>query len=150
MTINKILQDITHAHLATNAGTSMHHKLQQITITPESCSGAPELITRIKNNPLLSQIFSPDSQTEIPIAGTINGHFISRRIDRLLINNTNNTIIILDYKTDTNRNTNHQKYTHQINEYIQLLHAIYPNHKITGYILWTHDFSLEKLPPKQL
>ena len=84
-------------------------------------------------------------KTEVPIAGTINGRFISRRIDRLFTDDENKRVYVLDYKTDTDRAAFHDKYVEQINEYKTLLRDIYPNYEIRGYILWLHDFSVEEI-----
>ncbi len=148
--LHDILEKITQKHFATNTGTLIHNKLRHITITPKNHTGDQNLVSKIKQNQFLCHLFSSQSKTEVPIAGRINNRFISRRIDRLLVDNDAQKIIILDYKTDTNHNINHTKYTQQLNEYAQLLHAIYPTYNIEAYILWTNDFLLEKQPIKPL
>lgn len=136
---------------ATDAGTKMHLMLQSVFITSDSdATGDAALISKIRQVPGLSKLFSPQSKTEVPIAGTINNHFISRRIDRLLIDEANKTIHILDYKTDITPNDFRNKYITQINEYATLVRNIYPDYHIHAYILWTHNFSLEKLSIKPL
>ena len=149
-TLDNIIQMVSQTRFATEAGVAMHRNLQRVTIASDHCSGDSELVARIVKNKTLAQLFSPQSRTEVPIAGTINGHFVSRRLDRLLINNTEKTIMILDYKTDTAPDKYRTQYISQVYEYMQLLHAIYPNYTVHGYILWTHDFSLEKIPTKPL
>ena len=52
---------------------------------------------------------------------------------------------IIDYKTDVNRDTFYALYVAQVREYVMLLGMIYPEYKIDAYILWIHDFSLEKI-----
>ncbi len=149
-----ILHDIltTHKHNrhATETGTKTHARLQHIYIDGAHSTGDADLVAKIVANPKIAQLFTPASQTEVPIAGTINGNFISRRIDRLLIDNKTQTIHIMDYKTDINPNDFRNKYVTQITEYSTLLHQLYPNYKIYGYILWTRNFSLEKLAIKSL
>ena len=148
--LHKILQAHQHATHATNTGTQMHARLQHLFIDGTNTTGDKELVSKISENHEIAELFTPLSQTEVPIAGTINGKFISRRIDRLTIDSQQKLIKILDYKTDINRDTYHDMYIAQIREYASLLHALYPNHKIIGYILWTHDFSLEKVTIKPL
>ena len=128
----------------------MHARLQSVFIGANKSTGDADLIAKISAQPEIAKLFAPTSQTEVPIAGTINNKFISRRIDRLLIDDTNKTIHILDYKTDVNPAEFRHKYIMQINEYVTLLHQMYPSYTICGYILWTHNFSLEKLPIKPL
>ena len=144
--LNKILSDREHVACATKTGTETHHLLQRVIIDGDTCVGNTDLVSKIKNNPELLAFFTKESKTEVPIAGFISGCFISRRIDRLVIDTTAQTIMILDYKTDINKEQFYSKYIAQIREYTTLLRAMYPDYVITGYILWTHDFSLEKLP----
>ena len=146
-TLNNLLNNIKQKQISTDTGTKIHTVLQQITIDDNGIkSGNIEYIKKIEQTPNLKKFFSSDSKTELPIAGTINEKFISRRIDRILINHEAKTIDILDYKSDITHDKYYIKYKSQIKEYIQLFQQIYPNYQINGYILWTHDFLLEKLP----
>lgn len=149
-TLNELLKQQENVKHATDTGTRMHNMLQRIIIDDNCISGDNILIQKIKNIPQLSVMFNCDSRTEAPIAGTINNRFISRRIDRLNINHNNKHIDILDYKTDVNHEIFYTKYIEQIREYAQLLRAIYTDYSISGYILWTHDFSLEKIDIKHV
>ena len=126
----------------------MHARLQHVYTDSTNSIGDTELLAKISATPEIAKLFAPASQTEVPIAGTINGRFISRRIDRLLIDHATKTIKILDYKTDTNPDLRKNAYIAQINEYAQLLRAIYPTYTIFGYILWTHNFLLENIHVK--
>ncbi len=144
-TLHNILNATQHTTHATDTGTKIHARLQQIVIDGDKHTGNETIIQKIITNPQITAFFTPESKTELPIAGTINNRFISRRIDRLLINNITKTIQILDYKSDISHDRFYTKYIAQIKEYAELLHKIYPDHKITGHILWTHDFSLEQI-----
>ena len=143
--LRDIISQMKHTKIATDTGKKMHVKMQQIVIDSTFCHGDNELCEKISQHPELTRFFAQESKTEAPIAGYINGQFISRRIDRLIIDDANKTIDILDYKTDTNKNEFIDKYTTQINEYATLLRDIYPQHTIHGYILWLHDFELTKI-----
>lgn len=143
--LHNIISEQEHTAHATNAGKKMHALLGRIKISSNSATGAPELINKIQNQPDLSELFSDKSQIEVPIAGTVKGRFISRRIDRLLIDHNNKTIKILDYKTDLNPEVYKQKYIAQLSEYAVLLRTLYPTYKISTYILWTHNFLLENI-----
>lgn len=149
-TLHKILSAHDGVKFASEHGTQTHVRLQHIIIDGEKIHGDAELARTIAAIPELRKFFSPASRTEVPIAGTINGRFISRRIDRLLIDNATKSILILDYKTDVDCTAFRDKYVIQLREYATLLRAIYPDYKISAYILWTHDFLLEKLPIKPL
>ncbi len=144
-TLHDILNQCERTRFATDAGTQMHKRLQRVTIDDNETSGDPDLIARISAKPELLPFFCASAKTEVPIAGTIKGRFISRRIDRLVVDASSKTLSVMDYKTDIDKTINRDKYIAQVCEYIALLHAVYPDYAIKGYILWTHDFSLEKI-----
>jgi hypothetical protein len=144
-TLNDILKTKTQTKQATDTGTKTHLLLQHIVIDNDIEQGNETIVKKIKQNPVLIQFFNKDSKTEVPIAGTINRKFISRRIDRLNINKNKKHIDIIDYKTDTNPEVYRALYITQVREYTQLLKATHPDFTISTYILWTHDFSLEKI-----
>lgn len=139
-TVCDFLTQIQSEKFATNAGKNMHERLR-IASTDDSC----ELAQHILATPGLAEYFTQSAKTEVPIAGTIRGKFISRRIDRLVIDHDTKTIKILDYKTDIDRKSRRTKYIFQLREYQELLHAIYPDFKIFAAILWTHDWTLESI-----
>ena len=141
------LRDLLENHdrrtFATNTGTRTHARMQHVTIDGVHESGDAELIRGIKSCPGLAEYFSAQSRTEVPVAGYINGRFISRRIDRMHINPATKTITVLDYKTDSDKSAFHDKYVAQLNEYRALLRKIYPDHTISCRILWIHDWTVE-------
>lgn len=147
-TLNKILADKNSAKHATDSGTKMHKMLQCVVIDDDTEIGNNNLISQIKKHPDLIRFFNKTARTEVPIAGTINGRFVSRRIDRLCIDNTCKHIDIIDYKTDINHETFYAMYVSQVREYYVLLKSLYPEYQIDTYILWTHDFLLEKIAVK--
>ena len=149
-TLHSILSAHDGIKHATAHGTKTHARLQHVEIDGENIRGDGDLIKSIRANPALLPFFGPNSKSEVPIAGTINNRFVSRRIDRLVVDHATKAIKILDYKTDTERTTFHDKYVVQLREYATLLRAIYPDYTITAHILWTYDFSLENIPVKQL
>ncbi|MCL2758574.1 MAG: hypothetical protein FWE64_04665 [Alphaproteobacteria bacterium] len=127
--MSKILETLNarkKQKFATGRGTAIHKKLQH------APPGLPEL----------AQFFDKNSRAEVPIAGNIGGKFISRRIDRLCV--TKDAAEFLDYKTDTDKNARRAAYTAQMREYSALISMIYPGRKVSGYILWLHDWTLEK------
>ena len=143
--LTEFLTSAKNKEFATNTGTHMHALLQRVVIDTDCEKGDTDIITTIKNCPDLLPFFVKSAQTEAPIAGNIRGHFVSRRIDRLLINHNTKTIDFIDYKTDTDKNTYIEQYKYQLKEYAELLHSAYPGYKINGYILWLHDWSLNKI-----
>jgi len=142
----KFLTTTLNNKYATQSGTATHRLLRHVVIDDVfGDTGSPEIIAQIKQTPNLIRYFSKDAKTEVPIAGIINGTFISRRIDRLLIEDLTKTIYFIDYKTDINKTALIEKYKKQLGEYAQLLKSVYPNYKILGFVLWTHDWCLEQI-----
>ena len=147
-TLKDFLIGAKNKEFATKSGTNIHTKMRHIVVHGgERSVGDHDIVEIIKNRTDLLPFFVATNfpQTEVPIAGYINNTFVSRRIDRLLINHKSKTIDFMDYKTDINKNEFVEKYKKQLNEYAQLLHSAYPDYKISGYILWIHDWVLTQL-----
>ncbi len=137
------VSNIESSQYATAMGRNIHAKLQKIMLLPIP-TGDADLIAKIENaGNELKSFFMENSKTEVPIAGFIDGKFLSRRIDRLVIDEQNKIIRILDYKTDINTAQFREKYIIKMGEYIKLMQKICPGYKIDGYILWLHDWTLE-------
>jgi len=143
--LTDFLTNAKNKDFAVQSGTQMHARLQHTIVDGEHTTGDTDTIKIIQSRPDLLPFFTANAQTEVPIAGNIHGHFISRRIDRLIINHKTKTIDFIDYKTDANKNTFVDKYKFQLNEYAQLLRSACPGYKINGYILWLHDWTLDKI-----
>jgi ATP-dependent exoDNAse (exonuclease V) beta subunit len=131
--------------LATDAGSSMHSKMQKIVIDGGVEKGDKDLIDKIKSHPKLLPYFTKNARTEVPIAGKIDEKVISRRIDRMLVSHTDKSVVFIDYKTDANKNIFRGKHMKQMSEYSQLLKNVYPDYSIRGLILWLHDFTIEEI-----
>ncbi len=147
MTINlrEILQKNSERKFATDAGNAMHARLQRVMIDGVQTRGDADLVAQIQARPELIKFFAPTSRTEVPIAGHINGIFISRRIDRMIIDDVTRTVTIMDYKTDISKTALHEKYIAQLNEYATLVREIYPEYMVHCVLLWTHDWTTEEI-----
>ena len=149
--LTEILAEKEKIKRAVACGTAVHAQLQHVTLdingTSSNDHGNADLIEKIRKNLEIARFFTAGAgttiRTEVPIAGMVNGRFISRRIDRMIIKD--NIIEFLDYKTDADKTLRHDKYAAQIGEYAVLLRAAYPGREIHGHILWTHDWELEKV-----
>ena len=147
--MNEIICDLLaveeRAAFATASGSEMHLRLQRVSLDAPY-SGDAELRDRIISfGKDLVRFFRAPARAELPVAGYINGRFISRRMDRVIIDNIAHTVDILDYKTDIDRTSRRDKYMAQVGEYITLMRRIYPDYAVCGYILWLHDWTLEKV-----
>ena len=144
---NKLLSLINNenrASIAVETGNAMHALLQKV-FYPCNDGCDTEILEKISKTPELCEYMGKLSKTEVPIAGFVNGVFISRRIDRLYVNPQTKKVVVLDYKTDINRELYFKKYTEQLREYHDLLKQVYPDFNIQCKILWTHDFTLENV-----
>lgn len=139
--LRDFLDDVNRRNIATAYGTDFHNRLQNIRLD----NTGDELVQRILANPDLSRLFDELSKPEVPVAGHIDNKFVSRRIDRLRIDTAAKTIEILDYKTDINHDARRMHYVAQLGEYKNLMRQIYPDFNISCFILWTHDWVLERI-----
>ncbi len=130
---------------ATAAGTVMHQKLCRVFIGAGGVSGDADLVCEISSRPELHEFFSDVSMTEVPIAGTVGGRFVSRRIDRLVVNHDKKTVFFLDYKTGVDNQRFYTNYLKQMSEYTKLLQKIYPSYSVRGFILWIHNWTLQEI-----
>lgn len=143
--LKDILFQIDQREFATKTGYERHLKMQKIVIENDVLQGDTSICAEIASRPELLKFFGSNSKTEVPIAGYINDRFISRRIDRLVIDDKEHNVYVMDYKTDTDKAVFREKYNKQLNEYAALLKSIYPECKVFCYILWLNDFTLEKI-----
>jgi ATP-dependent exoDNAse (exonuclease V) beta subunit len=134
----EFLAEKSREKFATERGTDIHRQLQFLLLDDDN-----KIAKKIKSNSDLSKFWGQGSRAEVPIAGTINGKFYSKRIDRLVFG-ANKEILFLDYKTDTNR-ARLGEYEKTMKIYASLLHFAFPKYKIIGFILWLNNWNLEKI-----
>ena len=145
-TLKSFLTGVNNKIFATRQGRQMHNLLQYVVVDKTvGNQGNSDIVEIIKNKSDLLPFFVSNAKTEVPIAGKVNGCFISRRLDRLLINHDTKTIDFIDYKTDINKEEFIEKYKKQLKEYADLLRSAYPGYKINGYVLWINDWSLNQV-----
>lgn len=90
-------------------------------------------------HPDFRALFGPGSLAEVPVVGLIEGQALSGRIDRLVV--TGDEVIIIDYKTNRPPSRDVASvppaYLAQLAAYRQALAAVYPDHRIRSFLLWT-------------
>lgn len=143
--LEQILSAKTHQEHATATGRAVHAKMSHVFYAQNGWVGDKDIIKKLSDVSDMCELFGPLSRTEVPIAGYINGKFISRRIDRLYINHDTKSIVVLDYKTDLDKKLFYKKYIEQLTEYCALLTQIYHGYHIECKILWLNDFTLENI-----
>ena len=143
--LKEFLDEFDAKTYATSAGKQAHEKLRLIRVLDDCVKVDCELKNQIKSVDGLASFFTENARTEVPVAGIINGYFVSRRIDRLVVDDEKKIVRILDYKTDVDKTVFRENYIAQLGEYEKLMHQIYPKYKIEKYILWLHDWVLEQV-----
>lgn len=144
--LQQIVNSQEQQQCAMRAGVAVHQRLGRVCFYPDgSATGNADIVSKLRLNPELVEIMGILSKPEVPIAGFVKGKFISRRIDRLYVNTDTKTVIILDYKTDKDKEQYYTKYTEQLKEYREILKMIYRHFCIQCKILWINDFTLENI-----
>ena len=139
--LRDILTKYNKDQYAINTGSEMHKKMRFVNML----NAEDEVVIQIKKHPELAKFFLPNAKTEVPLAAKINGKYISRRVDRMVVDDDNKIVHILDYKTDVDKNAFRANYVAQVKEYVDIVKKIYPKYTVYGYILWLHDWTLDKL-----
>ena len=124
-TLRELLTEYDNKKYATDAGVLMHKKMRFVNMLDTES----DIVKQIKTHPDLEMFFVSNALTEVPVAAVINDKFISRRIDRMIIDDKNCVIHILDYKTDVDKSAFHLSYVAQVREYMTIVGKIYPKYK---------------------
>ncbi len=144
-TLRGILKEYDNTKYATENGSVTHGKMRAVRMENGTLVGDTDIIKNINKRPELLMFFDENARVEVPIAAVINGKFISRRIDRMVVDDKNKVVHILDYKTDIDKDAFYTNYVAQVREYVSIIKKIYPKYAVCGYILWLHDWSLESI-----
>lgn len=103
----------------------------------------------ILNHPDYSVIFGTGSQAEVPLTGMVGDKLLSGQIDRLLVDQAQKKIWIIDYKTNRPPPLEEKDvpeiYRNQMRSYKQALTEIYPDYNIVCLLLWTDGARLTEL-----
>lgn len=103
-----------------------------------------EMINKFLSSEQFENLFLGEIKCEVPIIGEINNQMVNARIDLLVI--TENSILIIDYKTDkVAPNKISSEYSQQLKIYEKLIKNLYPNHQIRSAILWLESLRLDML-----
>ena len=144
--LTALMNDKLRQDYAIESGVAMHVRMQNIFFDANgNASGDADIVAKISNNKELVEYMGLLSRTEVPIAGYIGERFVSCRVDRLYLNEQTKQIVVIDYKTDTDKERFRRKYIDQLTEYYKLLCDAYPEFTVRGFILWTNDFTLENV-----
>ncbi|MDA7705696.1 double-strand break repair helicase AddA, partial [Rickettsiales bacterium] len=96
-------------------------------------------IKNIVQNDDFQFIFNKNTKSEVAISAKIDGKIVSGQIDLLIFDE--DKIIIIDYKTNINKNIS--LYREQLNLYRKIIAKIYPDKNILTAIIWTYYGQIE-------
>lgn len=106
----------------------------------------------VLRHPALVELFGPDSEAEVPLAGVVNGRAIAGQVDRLVV--TARKVMVADFKS--NRPPPLQPanvaraYLQQMAQYLALLRRIYPDRQAEAVLVWTDGPLVMPLPDELL
>ena len=89
----------------------------------------------VLNDPRFAPLFGPGSRAEAAIVGRIAGRDMSGRVDRLVVTETE--ISVIDYKTGPVPEAPPPPYIRQMAAYRALLSKLYGDRPVRCYLLWT-------------
>ena len=112
-------------------------------------------VLSVLEHPDYALLFGPDSRAEVPIAGRIpvkpasgDDIVISGQVDRLVV--AAREVLIVDYKTNRPAAPSVDRvaplYVRQLAAYRLALAALFPEHEVRAYLLWTDGPDLMEIP----
>lgn len=133
------------------------HYLSQASqgLTDEEQTEIEGAVFSVLEHPEFSTLFGPDSRAEVPIAGRLtvkptsgDDIVISGQVDRLVVGARE--VLIVDYKTNRPAAPSVDQvaplYVRQLAAYRLALAALFPEHQIRAYLLWTDGPDLMEIP----
>lgn len=135
--IHKLLEILPNVEESLRERASLHF-LEKEGLPGDIAIGMIESVQRVFE--AYPDLFTPQSQGEVPVMGMLGDALLSGQIDRLIIHEDH--ILLIDYKTHTQvpkgLNDIPKSYIKQMAIYQAALTQIYPHHSISCGILWTH------------
>ncbi len=99
-----------------------------------------------------ADMFAPDALTEAPIAGVVNGVVVSGTVDRLVV--TESQVTVIDFKTGRriprSAGAIPEQHVRQMAAYVGVLEAIFPGRRIEGVLLYSEGPVVHRLEPEWL
>lgn len=101
-------------------------------------------------DPRFAPLFGPQSRAEVPIIGLAGARLISGQVDRLVL--TEDQVWIVDYKTNRPPPVKNadvpRAYRSQMEAYRIVLQALYPQHTVRCFLLWTYAGRVMEILPE--
>lgn len=103
-------------------------------------------------HPDFAEVFGTNALAEVPLAATVSGQVIAGTADRLLVTETD--VTVLDFKTTRRPPTTFEEIPEatlrQMAAYVAALEVIYPDRRVRAAVLYTQTPSLVVLPPETM
>ena len=103
------------------------------------------------HNPVLSFVFGPLSKGEVAIGGSYKDTFVSGRVDRLVIDSTQQIVWVIEFKSDKHVPKTTKDipiaYKKQLQAYLTLVSTLYPSYTIKSAFLWLETEHLQVYEP---
>ncbi|WP_223421874.1 double-strand break repair helicase AddA [Tateyamaria pelophila] len=134
---------------ASNDWTTIIKRLAKPSILSEGLITEAEAEARaVLDDPQLAHVFAPDSLAEVPVTAKLGSRQMHGTIDRLIL--TDDCVQIIDFKSNRHVPDDPvqcpEAVLRQMGAYAQAIRAIYPDHRIESYVLWTRERKLMRLP----
>ncbi|MDR1025940.1 MAG: double-strand break repair helicase AddA [Lactobacillus sp.] len=104
-------------------------------------------VLRLFRDGRFAKVFGEGSKAEVPLMGEVDGQVITGQIDRLVV--LPDEVMIIDYKTNRPAARDIKDvpkvYLKQMNAYKTLVQRIYPEKRVSSYILWTDIASIMEI-----
>ena len=153
MLIHRLLErlpDVAQAERATAAEAWLAR--QAIDLDQGQRDEIAQRAISVISDPEFSELFSPASLAEVPLAATVGGEVIAGIADRLLV--TAEEITVIDFKTARRPPVDiasvPQPTLRQMAAYIAALEAIYPGRRVRAGLLYTQTPQLITVPDDRI
>ncbi|MBA4117641.1 MAG: double-strand break repair helicase AddA [Candidatus Puniceispirillum sp.] len=114
------------------------------TLPKEEQQRLVETALRLLSAPHLAHLFDAHALREVPVAGMADDTLIRGRVDLLV--SRGDEIMIIDFKSSRHPPKEiPQAYVAQLASYRRLLVPLYPDKRLTTWILWTHTGALQEI-----
>ena len=143
--IHKLLQFVADAKLSDKELAVREFVLNNCPeIDDKELEGIVKEVMRLVNDEKFRIVFDENSRAEVSVMGMVDDKIVSAQLDRVVIKD--NEVFIFDYKTNRPAASKIDEvasaYIKQMNVYKKLMEKIYPDKKVSGYIVWTNTFNI--------
>lgn len=108
-------------------------------LDPSDQAAMIDAVLAVIDAPEFASVFAPDALAEAPLAAVVDGVVVAGTVDRLLI--SDDAVLAIDYKTGRRAPASlgevSPSHVAQMAAYIHALRVIFPDHQVSGGLLYT-------------